>query len=242
MSSNFPNFPGKHSGRALIDPGSFVEAHDLDPALVIPRAAVLAYSPNRIEPLLRERGYDPVRGYPPPWLTTWFKEGSDVGVAVGFGIGAPVAAAVLEQMIALGVTRFVNLGIAGALSLDLDFGDVVVCTSAVRDEGVSHHYVESTRPATSSVPLSGELVAVLNRRGTKFHQGPTWTIDAIYRETEEEAHHYLAEGVLTVDMEAARLVYRGRAARRRTRRDLHGERSPPGGVGVAISAGSKQGA
>jgi uridine phosphorylase len=205
MSNNFPNFPGKHAGRALIEPGSFVEAHDLDPTLLIPRAAILAYSPNRLEPLLRERGYAPVRGYPPPWLTTWVKEGSDVGVAVGFGIGAPVATAVLEQMIALGVTRFVSLGIAGALALDLDFGDVVVCTSAIRDEGVSHHYVESTRPAISSPSLSGELTAVLVGRGTKFREGPTWTIDAIYRETEGEARHYLAQGVLTVDMEAAAL-------------------------------------
>jgi purine-nucleoside phosphorylase len=45
--------------------------------------------------------------------------------------------------------------------------------------------------------LAGDGAAVI--------EGPTWTIDAIFRETMVEATAYRDEGILTVDMEAAAL-------------------------------------
>lgn len=41
--------------------------------------------------------------------------------------------------------------------------------------------------------------------GDPFTEGMTWTIDAVYRETVEEALAYREEGVITVEMEAAAL-------------------------------------
>jgi uridine phosphorylase len=45
----------------------------------------------------------------------------------------------------------VSIGGAGGLCVGQVPGDVVVCDRAVRDEGVSHHYLESDRqPPTTS--------------------------------------------------------------------------------------------
>jgi purine-nucleoside phosphorylase len=45
----------------------------------------------------------------------------------------------------------------------------------------------------------------LSRDGARVSQGPSWTIDAIFRETIAEATAYRDEGILTVEMEAAAL-------------------------------------
>jgi len=138
----------------------------------------------------------------------WLREGdaaTRVGVVEGFGIGAPGAAIVIEELATLGVRRFINVGLAGALPAEVGFGDVVLCAGAIRDEGVSHHYLPSARYAYPSVDLTNELRRALVVGNVPFSEGLTWTLDAVYRETVEEARAFRDEGVVTVEMEAAAL-------------------------------------
>jgi nucleoside phosphorylase len=126
--------------------------------------------------------------------------------AVGdFGFGAPVAAIVVENLIALGVRRFVSMGTAGGLLPGQAFGDVVLCTAAIRDEGVSHHYVAPARRALPSAPLTERLGLALGARGVSHRRGTSWTIDCPYMETDAEVVHYRQEGVCCVEMEASAL-------------------------------------
>jgi uridine phosphorylase len=121
------------------------------------------------------------------------------------GIGAPAVAAQLEVLISLGVREFLSLGTAGGLNADQSIGDVVVLNRAVRDEGVSYHYL----PPQATVEPDDSLTAALRDRlsGARIlaTEGITWTTDAPYRETAEEIAHYRDAGVLTVEMEAAAL-------------------------------------
>ena len=128
-----------------------------------------------------------------------------VAVIGGFGIGAPVAAIVLEELIAIGAARFLSIGTAGGLQPELAAGEVVLCTSAVRDEGVSHHYTPHDNPAEPDSALTGALEQSIRDVGLPYRRGSSWTIDTPYRETAAEARHYQAEGVLCVEMEAAAL-------------------------------------
>src|SRR6185503_5038110 len=84
-------------------------------------------------------------------------------------------------------------------------GDLVMCDRAVRDEGVSHHYVPPARYSVPSAGLSAAYADALRAAGYPYRTGSTWTIDAPYRETVGELRHYRDEGVLTVEMEAAAL-------------------------------------
>lgn len=137
----------------------------------------------------------------------------EVGVIGAFGIGAPVATAVIEDFIALGVSEFVSIGTAGGLQPDLAPGDVVIATSAIRDEGVSHHYAPHDVAAEPDPALTSALEAAIDRAGLPHRRGTCWTIDAPYRETAAEVRHYQAAGVQCVEMEAAALftvaAYRG---------------------------------
>src|SRR5579862_5315936 len=128
-----------------------------------------------------------------------------LGVVGGFGYGAPMAALVMEDLAALGTTRFVSMGTAGSLQADLEPAAVVVCTGAVRDDGVSHHYAPADAMVAPDPVLTDALDRAARRAGLDPRRGSTWTIDTPYRETAAEALHYRDAGVLCVEMEAAGL-------------------------------------
>lgn len=120
-------------------------------------------------------------------------------------IGAPSAAVVMEELIAWGVKKFIIIGFAGTLQKHIQIGDLVLCEKALRDEGTSYHYLPDSEWAHPSASLTKTLRSSLEQQQLHFHFGPSWTTDAPYRETVDEAQAYQAQGVLTVEMEASAL-------------------------------------
>ncbi|WP_326812462.1 nucleoside phosphorylase [Streptomyces scopuliridis] len=106
-------------------------------------------------------------------------------------------------MIALGARAVVTVGTAGALHHRLHPGDLVISDRALRDEGTSHHYLPPGRYTEPDPTLSQHLTSALTSTERPVYTGGTWTTDALYRETPAEAQRYAAEGLLTVEMEAA---------------------------------------
>ena len=119
------------------------------------------------------------------------------------GVGAPLAAGLLEEMIALGCRKFIACGGAGVLNREIVVGHVVLPTAAVRDEGTSYHYIPPGRDVQPSPEALDALRAVLEKHRVQYIEGKTWTTDAIYRETPAKVRMRRAEGCLTVEMEAA---------------------------------------
>jgi uridine phosphorylase len=68
-----------------------------------------------------------------------------------------VVAIVIEELAALGVKAIVGIGTAGGLSSDLEVGQAVLCTAALRDDGTSHHYLPPTRWALPDSDLLASL-------------------------------------------------------------------------------------
>lgn len=121
------------------------------------------------------------------------------------GFGAPQAALVLEDMIALGLKRCILIGIAGGLQPDCKPGDVILANAAIRDEGTSYHYLGLEEEACSDASLRESLEQEFIKRKVSFRTGTTWTTDAVYRETTIEIETFRKHGVLSVEMEAAAL-------------------------------------
>ncbi len=128
-----------------------------------------------------------------------------VGVLSNFGIGAPVVASLTEEMIAWGVKRFIILSWGGALQKSLNVGDIVIIERAIRDEGVSHHYLPAEKFVNADASLTEILKKNLKINTEKIAVGSTWTTDAPYRETRDEVLKYQAEGIQVVEMEIAAL-------------------------------------
>jgi uridine phosphorylase len=129
-------------------------------------------------------------------------DGRRVAVALA-GVGAPLAAAWLDELIFLGGRAFIAAGGAGALVPDLAMGHVIVPTAAIRDEGTSYHYLPASREVAPTTDALDAIVATLEAHGVPHVAGKTWTTDGIYRETKAKVRRRVAEGCLTVEMEAA---------------------------------------
>lgn len=203
----FPNYPGKHREDALLRPARFhayLREIGKHPTQEVPEAVILCFQASLLEHIREHHPGARGDGYLARMLLPEDASGR-VGVYGGFGIGAPVSALQLEDLVAFGVRRFVSIGTAGSLQPDLGIGDLVVCESAIRDEGTSHHYLAPGDEARASARLTTSLRSALDTRGRTHRVGATWTTDAPYRETIAEVRHYQAQGVLTVEMEAAAL-------------------------------------
>ena len=122
------------------------------------------------------------------------------------GVGAPIAAGLLEEAVAFGCKKFIVCGGCGVLDKDLVVGKLIVVNSAIRDEGVSYHYLQPTREIAADLTTVNTLEIMLHERGIPFVSGKTWTTDAPYRETQPTIDSRRAEGCLTVEMEAASLM------------------------------------
>jgi len=121
------------------------------------------------------------------------------------GVGASSAANLLEELIAFGCRKFIACGGAGVLQ-DIAVGHLIVISSAIRDEGISYHYLPPGREVTANRRAMEALVKEVEKQGVPYLIGKTWTTDAPYRETRKKIAKRKAEGCLTVEMEAAGMM------------------------------------
>jgi 8-oxo-dGTP pyrophosphatase MutT (NUDIX family) len=121
------------------------------------------------------------------------------------GLGAPQGAIILEEMIALGCRAFIACGGSGVLDKEVMAGQLIVPTAAVRDEGTSYHYLPASREVAANDDAVKAIADTLGAAGVSFRFAKTWTTDAVYRETADKIAVRVAEGCLTVEMEAAAL-------------------------------------
>ena len=122
------------------------------------------------------------------------------------GMGGPLAAAIVEELAALGMTTVVACGGAGALVADLEVGEIMVVDSALHDEGTSFHYAAPTRTIDADPAGVAAMEAVLVARELPYRVGRTWTTDAIFREARSRVERRVAEGCSMVDMESAAFI------------------------------------
>lgn len=122
------------------------------------------------------------------------------------GVGAPMAAGLLEEAIAFGCRKFIACGGCGVLEKDLAVGHILVVSEAVRDEGVSYHYLPPGRAVFANLNGIDALAKTLDNHEVPYRVGKTWTTDAPYRETLKKIAKRKKEGCLTVEMESAALI------------------------------------
>ena len=213
-----PNLRGKDALASVYTADDFLRdlrENEWDPGAV-PQSVIFTY--GGIDLLCAAQpdlfAMNPMLGPAPGRFFTANSTDSKVGICC-MGIGAPAVAAQMEVLVALGVQEFLSLGTAGGLHPDQSIRDVVALTGAVRDEGVSYHYVAPNVTVEPDESMSDALRNGLTGAGFSVSAGTTWTTDAPYRQTADEIAHYRDGGVLTVEMEAAALF--AVAATRRVR-------------------------
>lgn len=122
---------------------------------------------------------------------------------VGPAVGAPNAAAVMENLAALGARRLIAFGWCGSLQRWLKTGALVVPNRAIREEGTSYHYLPAGVVPEASPGLVETLLSSCEAAGRPATAGTVWTTDALYREARAKVLAFQAQGVLGVEMETS---------------------------------------
>jgi uridine phosphorylase len=143
-------------------------------------------------------------------LFRWTVGGTELGV-IGGTVGAPFAVLVAEELFASGCEALVSVSSAGLVAADVRPPFFVLIDRALRDEGTSYHYLPPARFADADVALASAIARALDGTATPILRGASWTTDAPFRESAALVESRRAEGIVSVEMEAAALLAMGRA-------------------------------
>jgi uridine phosphorylase len=100
------------------------------------------------------------------------------------GIGGPSAAIAVEELAQLGAHTFIRIGTSGAVQPELEIGELVVATAAVRDEGTSRQYVPLAYPAVADHFVTRALVDAAESLRVGYHVGVVQSKDSFYGQHE----------------------------------------------------------
>ena len=146
---------------------------------------------------------------------TGYLQGEKVSVT-STGIGGTSAAIAMEELTNLGAKYFVRVGTCGGMQPDVESGDLIIATGAVRNEGTSREYAPIEYPAVADFRMSEALIAAAKQLGVRYHVGVVQCKDSFYGqhdpgskpasyELEAKWEAWLRMGCLASEMESAAL-------------------------------------
>ena len=106
-------------------------------------------------------------------------EGRPVSVC-STGVGSPSTAIAVEELAAIGAKTFIRVGTTGSIQKGISFGDLVVATAAVRDEGTTPAYVPLAYPAVADLELAQAMLVAGRALNHPIHAGIVRSHDALY--------------------------------------------------------------
>ncbi|WP_410764570.1 nucleoside phosphorylase [Haloferax sp. DFSO60] len=201
------------------DPNAEVQYHlEVGPEDVA-NAVLLPGNPERLDKITPLWDGHEERAYHREYRTaTGTYDGTPISVT-STGIGSPSAAIAVEELARVGVDTFIRVGSCGAIQPEMDVGDLVITSGAVRQEGTSKEYVREDYPAVADHEVVSALVAAAERLGYDYHVGLTMSADSFYAGQGRPGHEgFRAAGseelveelqnanVKNIEMEAAALM------------------------------------
>jgi len=181
----------------------------------LPKYCILSFEYMGVKEILESSGYR-LEEVDPSFKKAYIFKHEDAQICLFYlGIGAPVAGAELESLIALGVEYAILMGGVGVLSPSIPRWTIIVPNKAIRDEGTSYHYERPTPYSFPDSKISWLIKEILKERGLRFVEGAVWTTDAFYRETSRKREAFMRGGAVCVDMEASALFSIARFRRKK---------------------------
>jgi DeoD family purine-nucleoside phosphorylase len=124
------------------------------------------------------------------------------------GMGTPSFSIVMEELLMLGVKRFIRTGTCGGVGRHLRTGDIVVATAAVPADGATRTYLHGDPFApVADFELTRALVDTARSRGVEPNPGLVQSVDVFYNPDADYASKMRGRGVVAVEMEASALFY-----------------------------------
>ena len=132
------------------------------------------------------------------------EDGLTLGV-VGCVVGSSFAVLVAEELFVSGCKLLISITSSGQITPVQEPPYFILIDRALRDEGTSYHYLPPGNFSAAPARLIDALQGGFDHLPIKVLQGPTWTTDAPFRETENAIDNMRQRGLLAVEMESAAL-------------------------------------
>jgi uridine phosphorylase len=100
--------------------------------------------------------------------------------AISSGIGPSSMAIVVNEAANIGVENFIRVGSTGAIQENIECGDLIISTAAVRLDGTSQDYVRVEYPAVANYEVLQALIEAAEDLGVNYHVGITATTTDFY--------------------------------------------------------------
>src|SRR3989304_6763129 len=123
--------------------------------------------------------------------------------ACSTGIGCPSAAIVVEELTKIGAETLIRVGTKGSLQQNINMGDIVIATAAVRADGASKAFMPVEYPAVASFDVTSALIQAAGKFRRKVHAGIVLSSDAFYCDDSEATKQFVVGNVLSVEMESS---------------------------------------
>jgi uridine phosphorylase len=120
-------------------------------------------------------------------------------------LGSAAAGGLLEELLVFGIKKVIACGSSGLIGEHAS-GNFLLVNKAIRDEGLSYHYLEPSTYVETSKELNDSIKIELDKLNLKYQEGITWTTDAFFRETKSRIEIRKKEGAIAVEMECAGLA------------------------------------
>ena len=203
IQKEFPILEYDNDKNALIRPSNILQSLD------IAARCVLCFFKESIEKALAEFPHKTVSEFRAgtariPIYELEYKDARIVLIEAM--VGAPLAAAQIEELSALGCRKFIACGMCGVLAKELAVGKLIIPICAVRDEGTSYHYIAPSREISADERVTKIIENVFSERKIPYVKAKTWTTDAFYRETPSKIALRKSEGCVAVEMENSAYV------------------------------------
>ena len=112
-------------------------------------------------------------------IYTGYLEGEKVSVC-STGIGGPSTAIAVEELVHIGADTFIRCGTCGGIDLDVQSGDIVIATGAIRYEHTSMEYAPIEFPAVADYDIVNKLKEAADETGRRVHVGVVQCKDSFY--------------------------------------------------------------
>jgi len=135
-------------------------------------------------------------------------------LVISTGMGGPSTAICVEELAMIGIKYLIRVGTSGGMRLDVQAGDIVIPTGAIRQDGTSKEYLPIEFPAVPSFNVVSALKEAAEKLGYRNHLGVVHCKDSFYGqhspnrmpvsyELENKWKAWLKAGTLCSEMETS---------------------------------------
>jgi len=171
-----------------------VKSGSLGPFALIP-------GPKERSQMILDRLEQPSKNF--SFLDYEMHTGTHQGKRVTVGNGGRYAAdtaITTEILCAGGVASLIRIGSCGSLQKEVQIGDLVIATGAVRGEGTTPYYVTRNFSTISHPEVIRALTEAARSLNVRHHLGLVYTTDALFQETPELIEELEQQKIAAIDM------------------------------------------